>query len=83
MDRGTIKTFCDAAATLLTRLGEYAAVDLEQRKPEDEALVHQLQIAASGMGNAIVGIGRMTPPPQRPMPIQPMQPRSPNVGAPS
>ena len=83
MDPGTVKTFCDAAAQLLTQLGEYAAVDLVQRKPEDEALVRQLRIAASGIGDAIVEIGRMMPPPLRPMPIPPTQPRSPNVGAPS
>ena len=49
MNSGQVKTFYDAASQLLPQLSEYAAADLNQRKPENDALVRQLRVAASAL----------------------------------
>jgi hypothetical protein len=83
MDPKQVTIFCDAAAKLLPTLGEYAATDPEKRKPEDDALVRQLRVAASALANVMVEVSRMTPAPVPPMPPMPPMQRSPKIGAPS
>jgi len=83
MDAGTVKTFCDAATTLLSQVGDYAATDAAKHKPEDDALVRQLRVAAGALANALMEVARMTPPPMPPMPPPMMQPPQTMAPAPS
>ena len=71
------------AAQLLPALGAYASTEAGKRTPGDDALVRQLHVAAGALNMALMEVPRMVPPPTPPMPMPPIQPRSPNVGAPS
>ena len=71
MDADQVKTFCDAAAQLLPQLGEYASTAHDKRKPDDDALVRQLRIAAAALANVMIEVARMTPPPIPPRPPAP------------
>ena len=77
MNTNQVKAFCDSATKLLPQIGEYAATDHEQRKPDDDTLVRQLRVAASALANLTIEVARMTPP-QRSMPAAP-----PAISAPS
>ena len=77
MDSGLVKTFCDSATQLLAQVGEYASVDSAKHKPEDDALVRQLRVAAGALANALMEVARMIPPPMPPLPPMPPPPSVP------
>ena len=79
MDAKQVETFCDATAQLLPALGAYASTEPGKRTPGDDALVRRLHASAGALNMVLMEVPRL--PPQMPMP--PIQPRSPNVGAPS
>ena len=68
MDTNQVKTFCDAAHQLLPALGAYASIEASERKPEDEALIRQLRVAAGALAHALMEVSRMVPPPMQPPP---------------
>lgn len=72
MDANQVKTFC-AAAQLMPALGEYASIEGSQRKPEADALIRQLHVAAGALAHALMEVPRLSPP----------MPKPPNVGSPS
>jgi hypothetical protein len=62
MDANQVKTFCAAAAQLTPALGEYASIEGSQRKPEADALIRQLRVAAVATAHALMEIPRAAPP---------------------
>jgi hypothetical protein len=75
MDANQVKTFCDIAAQLLMQVSAYAATEVAQRKPADEALIRQLRVAASALNDALNMLARVSPP-VMPMPPPPTAPTS-------
>ena len=73
MDSGTVETFCDAAVQLLPALVDYASVDADKRKSEDDAMIRQLRVAAGAIVDALMERPRRQP-------MMPL-PTPPNVGA--
>jgi hypothetical protein len=71
MDAAQVKTFCDIAAQLIEPLGTYAAIEVVQRDPADDALVRQLRVAGGAINDALSQVARLTPPVPPPMPPPP------------
>ena len=62
MDAGTVKTFCDAAVQLLPVIAAYAALEADQRRPEDEAQIRALRVAAGALAHALMEVPWLPPP---------------------
>jgi hypothetical protein len=67
MDAAQVKTFCDIAAQHLVPLSTYAATEVAERKPADDALVRQLRVAGAAIKDALNTVARLSPP-MPPMP---------------
>jgi hypothetical protein len=62
MDAGLVMRFCAIAAALILPLGTYAATDVADRSPADDALVRQLRVAGGAINDALNQVARLTPP---------------------
>jgi hypothetical protein len=72
MDAGLVTKFCDIAAALIVPLGTYAATEVAERSPADDALVRQLRVAGGAINDALSQVARLTPPiapPVMPRPV--------------
>ena len=78
MDATEIELLLAAAARLVPQLMECGALLPAERKPNDDALLRQLRIAAAALAATCDHVARLTPP----MPM-PAQPRPTSVDAPS
>jgi hypothetical protein len=76
MDANQVKTFCAVAAQLMPAFDEDASIEASQRKPEADALIRQLRVAAVATAHALMEIPRAPPP-------MSMMPAPLNVGSPS
>jgi hypothetical protein len=77
MDANQVKTFCDVVAQLIVPLGTYAATDVADRSPADDALVRQLRVAGGAINDALSQVARLTPPTPPPLPPRPVAPPEP------
>jgi hypothetical protein len=71
MDAELVTKFCDIAAQLIVPLSAYAATEVAQRDPADDALVRQLRVAGGAINDALNQVARLTPPAPPPMPPPP------------
>ena len=71
MGANHVTTFCDVVAQLVVPLATYAATEVADRSPADDALVRQLRVAGGAINDALNQVARLTPPTPPLMPPPP------------